>query len=100
MGDIRGITQSQHYNNGNNDNYDNVMHVSEVSVWFETQWDLLSYCHKKSKIRMSREHSISQLMSYVMDPTVDIGIKTPDAIIPLLQTKHEVMSIEHNPLIE
>ena len=26
--------QSQHYNNGNNGIYDNVMHVSEVSVWF------------------------------------------------------------------
>ena len=35
-----------------------------------------------------------------MGLTVDMRIKAPDAIIPLLQTRFEVKTIEHNSLVE
>ena len=31
-----------------------------------------------------------------MDPTLDLRIKPPDAGIPMLQTKYEIMKVEHN----
>ena len=35
-----------------------------------------------------------------MGSTINMGIKTLDAIIPLLQTRYEVRAIENNSLVE
>ena len=45
-------------------------------------------------------HNITQLMSCVHGPAVDLRIKTPDVRISLLQGDYEVKVDEHNSLLE